>query len=104
MEEQMTKNLKHIYVCLLLLGAIPLLSQTGSPKPTPAGGQLAKSNAVHGTHKVDGQQVFEQNCSRCHNAPQGFSPSISAAVTRHMRVRAGLSQEDAQAILRFLNP
>jgi cytochrome c5 len=104
MEEQMTKNLKHIYVGLWLLGAIPLLSQTGSPKPTPAGGQQAKSKAVHAPQKIDGQQVFQENCSRCHNAPQGFSPSISAAVVRHMRVRAGLSQEDAQALLRFLNP
>lgn len=100
----MTNTMKHIYLSLLLLGAIPVLSQTGSPKPTPAAGQQTKSNAVHGTQKVDGQQVFEQNCSRCHNTPPGFSPSISVAVARHMRVRAGLSQEDAQAILRFLNP
>jgi cytochrome c5 len=100
----MTNTLKHIYVGLLLLGAIPMLSQIGSPQPTPAGGQEAKSKAVHVTRKIDGQQVFEENCSRCHNAPQGFSPSISVAVARHMRVRAGLSQKDAQAILRFLNP
>jgi len=48
--------------------------------------------------------VFEQNCSRCHNSPPGFSPSINVAVARHMRVRAGLSKDDEQAILRFLNP
>lgn len=100
----MINNLKHIYVGLLLVGAIPMLSQTGNAKPTPAGGQQAKSKAVHARQKIDGQQVFEENCSRCHNAPQGFSPSISVAVARHMRVRAGLSQEDAQALLRFLNP
>jgi cytochrome c2 len=52
----------------------------------------------------DGQKVFEQNCGRCHNAPQGFSPSISGTVSRHMRVRANLSQADYEALLRFLNP
>jgi cytochrome c5 len=90
---------------LLLAAAIPVLSQTGSTRTAPTGGQLqAKNNAVHVAQKVDGQQVFEQNCSRCHNTPPGFSPSINVAVARHMRVRAGLSKEDEQAILRFLNP
>ena len=51
-----------------------------------------------------GQQVFKQNCSRCHQEPQGFSPSISDSVARHMRVRAGLSQEDYKALIKFLNP
>jgi cytochrome c5 len=101
----MINNVTRIYVGSLLLAALPALSQTGSPGTAPPGGQQqTKSNAVHAAQKPDGQQVFEQNCSRCHNAPQGFSPSISMAVARHMRVRAGLSKEDEQAILRFLNP
>ena len=51
-----------------------------------------------------GQQVFNQNCSRCHNTPEGFSPRISASIARHMRVRAGLGDADYKALLRFLNP
>jgi cytochrome c5 len=51
-----------------------------------------------------GQQVFAENCSRCHNAPEGFSPRISGTIARHMRVRANLSNEDYQALRRFLNP
>jgi mono/diheme cytochrome c family protein len=51
-----------------------------------------------------GQQVFEQNCSRCHNAPEGFSSRISGTIARHMRARANLSNEDYQALRRFLNP
>jgi len=101
----MKNTLKRIYIGLLLLGSIPVLSQTGSPKPTPSDGQQqTKNKAVHVIQEKDGQQVFEENCSRCHNTPPGFSPSINKAVTQHMRVRAGLSQEDAQAFLRFLNP
>jgi cytochrome c5 len=102
----MMNTIRRIYVGFLLLTAVPVLSQTGSTGTAPPGGgkQQTKSNAVHTTQKIDGQQVFEENCSRCHNTPPGFSPSISVAVARHMRVRAGLSKEDEQAILRFLNP
>ena len=51
-----------------------------------------------------GQQVFAQNCSRCHNSPEGFSSHISGTIARHMRVRAGLSDEDYKALRLFLNP
>jgi mono/diheme cytochrome c family protein len=52
----------------------------------------------------EGDRIFAQNCSRCHTAPDGFSPNISGTVVRHMRVRASLSQHDEQELLRFLNP
>jgi cytochrome c5 len=52
----------------------------------------------------EGDRIFAQNCSRCHTTPDGFSPSISGTVVRHMRVRASLSQHDEQELLRFLNP
>jgi cytochrome c5 len=101
----MMKNLKLSSFSLLFLVALPALSQAGSSSTTPvAGGQEQKNTGVHVAQQRDGQKVFEQNCSRCHNAPQGFSPNISGTVVRHMRVRAGLSKEDAQAVLRFLNP
>jgi cytochrome c5 len=55
-------------------------------------------------HQDEGTRIFQQNCSRCHNTPEGFSPSISGTVVRHMRVRASLSKQDEEALLRFLNP
>jgi mono/diheme cytochrome c family protein len=55
-------------------------------------------------HADEGQRVFDQNCARCHAAPDGFSSRISGTVVRHMRVRAGLSKRDEQELLRFLNP
>lgn len=60
--------------------------------------------ATHAASPDKGQQVFEQNCSRCHNPPEGFGPSISGTIAMHMRVRANLSEEDYKALLRFLNP
>jgi cytochrome c5 len=100
---------KHAVICftLLLLSAGSGLAQTEDSHETTsahAGQQKAKNTATPSTHERDGEQVFKQNCSRCHSTPQGFSPRISGTVARHMRVRAGLSKEDEQAILRFLNP
>lgn len=54
--------------------------------------------------QVRGQLAFAEHCSRCHNAPQGFSPEISGTISRHMQVRANLSAEEERALLRFLNP
>jgi mono/diheme cytochrome c family protein len=67
------------------------------PKPT-------KATASSTGNQDRGQQVFAQNCSRCHNAPEGFSNRISGTIARHMRVRASLSDADYKALLHFLNP
>lgn len=56
------------------------------------------------SHESEGQRIFEQQCSRCHNAPEGFSPRISGTIVRHMRVRASLSKHDEEELLHFLNP
>jgi len=60
--------------------------------------------ASHQAQQDDGNKVFQQHCSRCHTAPDGFSPRISGTVAMHMRVRASLSEREMQALLRFLNP
>jgi len=77
-------------------------------KPAQKDQQNAKqqSTATHpGNNKQsEGQRVFEQNCARCHTPPDGFSPRISGTIVRHMRVRASLSEHDAQELLRFFNP
>jgi mono/diheme cytochrome c family protein len=99
----MMKHLSRITVgCLALGAAMAAIGQTTS-SPQQSQPQ-AKPNAVHAANPDRGQQVFNQNCSRCHNAPEGFSSSISGTVARHMRVRASLSEADYKALLRFLNP
>jgi cytochrome c5 len=101
----MMRALRRISFGALLLTTMSMLSQTRNTNPPQTkDGQQAKSNAVSGPQKRDGQQVFDQNCSRCHTEPQGFSPRIAGTIARHMRVRAGLSKDDEQALLRFLNP
>ncbi len=89
-------------ICLgLLLAAIPCLAQTTQPAPAPAA--TAKPAAANARDQA-GQRAFENNCSRCHHAPEGFSPHISGTIMMHMRTRANLSKKDTQEILRFLNP
>jgi cytochrome c5 len=105
MERQIAmKTIIRVSLCVLLLSAVQAFTQTQSANAPAGTQQQTKGNAVQVAKHRDGQQVFEQNCSRCHNAPQGFSPRISGTVTKHMRVRAGLSSEDEKALLRFLNP
>jgi hypothetical protein len=97
------KILTPIPLCTLLLFVGHVFSQAPKKRDPPVSPQT-KINTVNNPIQKDGQAVFDQNCSRCHNAPQGFSPRISGTVVRHMRVRAGLSAEDENALLRFLNP
>ena len=92
---------KNLSRSLIFLAAIPCLAQNTQPAPAPAA--TAKPAAANAKDQA-GQRAFENNCSRCHNAPQGFSPHISGTIMMHMRNRANLSKKDEQDILRFLNP
>jgi cytochrome c5 len=89
----------------LVLASVSVLAvaaqQSGAPQAKPF---KDPTRSQSGQSQDDGQRVFKQNCSRCHTAPEGFSPSISGTIVRHMRVRASLSQHDEEALLHFLNP
>lgn len=90
-----------VLLSLAVLGALQAdHSSFARAQKTPQAGQ----KAVHGAKMSEGQRKFEENCSRCHNAPQSFPPSIAGTIVRHMRVRASLSEQDAWDILHFLNP
>lgn len=81
-----------------LVCTLSLWAQTNAkPKqPAPAPANISQTDR--------GQQVFEQNCARCHNPPEGFSARISGTIAMHMRVRANLSAADEKALRHFLNP
>lgn len=82
---------------------IPALAQTEAAR-TNGKKQEPIRASTSSAQMERGQQVFDRNCSRCHDAPQGIPPQISATVIRHMRVRASLSAADEKALLRFMNP
>lgn len=88
--------------CGLLAGAAQTAGAgngTSAPPKPPAKPQPATA-----TTEDQGEKKFQQNCSRCHNAPQELSPRIAGTILLHMRVRASLSEADERAILRYLAP
>jgi mono/diheme cytochrome c family protein len=102
MSQQEDKEL----LAMIALTAAPLLPPVmaqDQPPATPANKNPAVAQASP-QQEDDGERIFKQNCSRCHNEPEGFSPRISATIVRHMRVRASLSKHDEEELLHFFNP
>jgi cytochrome c5 len=99
-------KLKQLFFALCLLLFSASLAETLSQNVPAASTSASKHPTAQAPGKTgdDGQRVFEANCSRCHNTPEGFPPRISGTVVKHMRVRASLSRQDEEALLRFLNP
>ena len=94
-----------LWALLPLVARIAAQSQTTpAPQNHNANHYSSSRQAASPAAPLDGERVFKQNCSRCHTAPQSFSPRVSFAVIRHMRVRANLSAEEEKALLRFMNP
>jgi cytochrome c5 len=87
-----------------LLSGVLSLAQTS----TSANGQQAapqgKKQTVNAVQQDPGEKKFQQNCNRCHNAPETLPPSATGTVLRHMRERANLSAKDEQDILKYLIP
>ena len=89
----------------VVITSLTLMAQDGKPPAKSA--VNGRKPGLAESHKEDGnigEQKFQQNCSRCHKAPESFPSHISGTVVKHMRVRASLSEEDAREILRYLNP
>jgi cytochrome c5 len=106
MERKINMHLKHFLPSIAIVASISALALPAAHNDKTAKKPVA---ATHGSAQTaplsdDGDRIFQQNCSRCHNAPEGFSPRISGTIVRHMRVRASLSQHDAEELLRFFNP
>ena len=81
------------------------LSSVATPQnsaPAHKTGAAARSSAQEDSK--EGERRFQANCGRCHNSPESISPREVKAVLQHMRVRAMLSAEDEQLILKYLAP
>ena len=93
---------------LVMLGCLTIATAAAVGQPNDSS-QSSNRNTSYAQKAQDdtakrGQEVFNQNCNRCHQKPEGVSPSISGTVAKHMRVRASLSDEDYKALMKFLNP
>lgn len=101
-EENEMKHAGRIMLACLVMAVTAAPGQVNNGPQKDDSHHRVKESHANGEGR--GQEVFNQNCSRCHNQPEGISPSISGTVAMHMRVRANLSEADYKALLRFLNP
>jgi cytochrome c5 len=93
----------------LIVGMIVFSAFCASSVATPQNSaSIHKTNAGARSsaqeESKEGERRFQANCGRCHNAPESISPREVKAVLQHMRVRAMLSAEDEQLILKYLAP
>lgn len=63
---------------------------------------VVRSSAETDAMRVQGEQRFRANCSRCHAAPHKFPPRMMATIVRHMRVRATITDQDMRLVLFYM--
>lgn len=72
------------------------LQPAGKSKPS------ARAAMSDDDMRLEGEKRFRTNCGRCHQPPHKFPPRMMATIVRHMRVRAMITDEDMQYILRYM--
>ncbi len=69
-------------------------------------GCAVTSSLVKGTgpSRITGEQLWTANCNRCHNAraAQEFADGDWEVILDHMRVVAGLTGDETQSVLKYL--
>ncbi len=95
---------RRYWATVLALGAMiatgsasQLFAGSGSKQEKPPAAKAA-------TQPLSGERVFMTNCVRCHMPPMSIPPRITGTVIMHMRVRARLSKEEQEALLKYLAP
>ena len=77
-----------------------LTGAVSASHPAPRGVSVARKDAAA---RAEGEKHFRANRARCHAAPEKFPPRMMTTIVRHMRVRAYITQEDAQLILNYMS-
>ena len=84
----------------LAIAATPGQQSQQSEKPSTS------ASATHGgkpaAQKLNADQLYKINCTRCHSEVPKMDARQTATIMRHMRVRANIPQNDAEAILEYL--
>jgi cytochrome c5 len=102
--------MKHLLLTAFLIAYLAtivtatLASETNSASAAAAKPATQTSHLQANMPKETGEDVFKNNCGRCHMPPMVVPPRITGTVIMHMRVRARLSREDEQLLLKFMAP
>jgi hypothetical protein len=62
------------------------------------------ANSNNQAKSVTGEEVFQANCGRCHRPPMTISQRATGTIIMHMRVRARLSRQDEELLLKYMAP
>jgi cytochrome c5 len=87
---------------LLLLGGMGASALQEDSSPAKKDQKSASSNEHNSPDR--GEQVFQANCARCHMPPMVIPPRATGTIIMHMRVRARLSRQDEQLLLKYMAP
>ncbi len=52
--------------------------------------------------KLDGNELYRENCSRCHQPPSKFPKEKFVTILKHMRTIANFTGDEQQALQDFL--
>ena len=105
----MKTKLSFIAMFLVLGITFVGLAQTSkqeTQKFQPGGSPSATAPTTHTWHLPTGftaDQAYKSNCTRCHAEVPKLGTRRTKTIVQHMRVRANLTQDEAQAILEYLN-
>lgn len=93
-----------LFCYLATIVSTTLASEANSAPAAPQKSAIQNSHVQTKTTTMTGEEVFNNNCARCHMPPMALSPRTTGAVVMHMRVRARLSREDEKLLLKYLAP
>ena len=66
-------------------------------------GALLSAQSGKVSRVIDPDKAYKNNCMRCHAETPQYSARKTATIMMHMRVRANLPEDEARAILAYLN-
>ena|SRR6266516_1347847 len=96
---------------LVLVSLVAAQTSTNSTTGAGSGSQgtnstsqqkAEKTKNLHLPRNFSADEAYKQNCTRCHTEVPKLDPKRSTTIMRHMRVRANLTKDEAQAILDYL--
>ena len=96
-------------IVLLILGiAAIVMAQTdakGAKESTQqyTASQTQPAKAWHLPKGWTADQAYKSNCTRCHAEVPKLDARQTKTIVRHMRVRANITHDEAEAILQYLN-
>lgn len=99
-----------VIAIFLVLGiTLVALAQTSAPptqNPAASSGKATPAKSSSARRLPAGfspDDAYKANCTRCHAEVPMMSSRKTRTIIQHMRVRANLTKDEAEAILEYLN-